>query len=297
MNTAYWRTLIEIADSGSFARAADQLCVTQSCLSRRVQALENHYDCELVNRSNKPVTLTAVGEIIAARTRDIIAEEARISRRVAELKGCRRIDFACTSAFGITGLPKVLQLLMARSAGKVDLVCSVGTVHSIIGDMAAGNYHLAVVDHCTSLDLGELTAIAFSDEEMVFACSANVQPSKGESIWATLLEQTLVVRSEASCGRRLLEAELESKRLTIDAFRKVIIADDLNVTLNLLKSGDAVAYLPRSLFDSSLNELGQITLITSGLHSCLRRSLIHNTTRAPTEAAVLLQQAILDTIA
>lgn len=297
VNTVYWKTLIEIADTGSFARAAERLCVTQSALSRRVNALEEHYSCQLLDRAKQPVTLTSAGKVVATRARDILKEEARISRRVARLKKCRQIDFACTSAVSIAALPTVLQLMMARSAGAVELNCSTGPVHSIVEATAAGSLDMAVVDHCASLDLSQLDVVELGEETLLFACSADVRLAKGDSLWSALLEHTLVVRSEASCSRRLLEAELESRQLTIDSFQKVVVTDDLNVALNLLKSGDTVTCIPRSLIQGIVNGPGGIQLRQLGQRSCLRRSLVHSASRAPTPAEVILRQAILDAAA
>ena len=191
----------------------------------------------------------------------------------------------------------VLELALARSAGTVEVNCSTGTVHSIVEATAAGSVDMAVVDHCATLDLSQLDAVDLGEETLLLACSADVRLPKGDSLWSALLGYTLVVRSEASCSRRLLESELESRHLTIDSFQKVVVTDDLNIALNLLKSGNTVTYLPQSLIQGSAGSLGGIQLRQLGQRSCLRRSLIHSASRALTPAEVLLRHAILDAAA
>ena len=57
---SYLRALEAVATFGGFKRAADQLGVTQSAISQRINLLENKYGSPLVIRSSPP-TLTALG--------------------------------------------------------------------------------------------------------------------------------------------------------------------------------------------------------------------------------------------
>jgi len=47
------RAFIEVARCNSFTRAADTLCLTQSAVSKQVQALEEQLGCRLFVRSGK----------------------------------------------------------------------------------------------------------------------------------------------------------------------------------------------------------------------------------------------------
>jgi len=55
------RSLQAIHDTGSLARAADQLHLSQSALSHQIKALENYYETRLFLRSTKPLKLTPAG--------------------------------------------------------------------------------------------------------------------------------------------------------------------------------------------------------------------------------------------
>jgi len=50
------------AEAGSFARAADRLCVTPAAISQQIRQLEQQLDAELFIRSKRGVRLTAQGE-------------------------------------------------------------------------------------------------------------------------------------------------------------------------------------------------------------------------------------------
>lgn len=58
---------LAVADGGSVRRAADQLCLSASAVTRRVQALERHADAALFDRSGGRLTLTAAGSHLRER--------------------------------------------------------------------------------------------------------------------------------------------------------------------------------------------------------------------------------------
>src|SRR5690554_6535380 len=55
------RTFLEIVMSGSFLRAAERLHVTQTAVSARVRALEDHLGRKLFVRNRSGASLTAAG--------------------------------------------------------------------------------------------------------------------------------------------------------------------------------------------------------------------------------------------
>ena len=57
------------ADCGSLREAADQLCLSASAVTRRIQALERHSGAALFDRSGGKIALTAAGRDAAARLR------------------------------------------------------------------------------------------------------------------------------------------------------------------------------------------------------------------------------------
>jgi len=78
----------------SFARAADEMCVTESAVSRQISALENYLGVQLFNRVRKHVTLTNAG-----------AEYSRnISANLSELELHTRSMMANKGAGGVLEL-------------------------------------------------------------------------------------------------------------------------------------------------------------------------------------------------
>ncbi|MBL8310476.1 MAG: LysR family transcriptional regulator [Burkholderiales bacterium] len=84
MNLRQLDHLLAVADVGSFSGAADKLHLTQSALSRSIQALEADLSALLIDRIGKKNELTPVGQAVAARARQLLHDAAEL-RRTAEL--------------------------------------------------------------------------------------------------------------------------------------------------------------------------------------------------------------------
>ncbi len=86
MNIRHLEHLLAVAETGSFSRAAERAHITQSALSRSIQALEDELGGRLLDRIGKRNELTALGQEVVARARAIVRGADEL-RRVATLSG------------------------------------------------------------------------------------------------------------------------------------------------------------------------------------------------------------------
>lgn len=80
MNIRHLEHLLAVADTGSFSRAADKCHVTQSALSRSIQALESELGAPLIDRIGKRNELTPFGKEVAQRARRMVLDAAEMRR-------------------------------------------------------------------------------------------------------------------------------------------------------------------------------------------------------------------------
>jgi len=80
MNVRHLEHFLAVAETGSFSRAADKLFITQSALSRSIQALESEVDGLLFDRVGKRNELTPLGRQVAERARRIVLEASELKR-------------------------------------------------------------------------------------------------------------------------------------------------------------------------------------------------------------------------
>lgn len=71
---------VAVAQHGSFAQAAAELCIAPSALSKRVRRLEHRIGAELFERGARGVSLTSAGHSFLVRAQRLVGEVAEIER-------------------------------------------------------------------------------------------------------------------------------------------------------------------------------------------------------------------------
>lgn len=74
MNIEYLRDFLCVAETTNLTMAAELRHTTQSNLSKRIRSLETWLARELIDRSSRPLTLTADGENFVAKARSVLTE-------------------------------------------------------------------------------------------------------------------------------------------------------------------------------------------------------------------------------
>ncbi len=87
MNLQQLKYIMAIDRFRNFAKAADACNISQPTLSAMLMKLEEELDVRIFERSNKMVTLTAVGEKILRQAQTVVMEIDRITEIVREEKG------------------------------------------------------------------------------------------------------------------------------------------------------------------------------------------------------------------
>jgi DNA-binding transcriptional LysR family regulator len=107
---------VSVAQTGSFVRAAKQLSLTQSAVSRAVIGLEKELGIILFDRSVSGATLTPAGQIFMQRARSIVGEMRTLKQEVSqyqtEISG--NVAIGASPSLSISHLPLLLSSCIAR---------------------------------------------------------------------------------------------------------------------------------------------------------------------------------------
>lgn len=144
MDTRQLKTLLAIAESGSFSKAADVVHLTVSAVSQQIQALEQEVGAQFFDRSSRPPRLTAAGQQMVEAARDLLrtaenAIDAVSGRRVV---GTLAIGSVRTSAMSL--LPRAIVQFKADYP-ELRIKLRVGLSESLLQDVLAGRLDAAMV--------------------------------------------------------------------------------------------------------------------------------------------------------
>lgn len=78
------RSLLAIAEAGSFAGAARALNLSQSAISTQMKALEAELSTRLFDRSKRPPAITEAGALVLAKARELIARYEDLQGELAQ---------------------------------------------------------------------------------------------------------------------------------------------------------------------------------------------------------------------
>ncbi len=158
MNLEQLRGFAEIATTGHFTRAAEQLHLAQPSLSRQIASLERELGVELFHRVRGNIALTGAGERLLPLARRMLADADTARSEMAELAGLKRgrIRLGATPTLCTSLVVDVIAEFHARYPG-IDIEILERGSRTLIGALVEGGLDLALI--VTSVAAGEARAV------------------------------------------------------------------------------------------------------------------------------------------
>ncbi len=256
----YWlQDFLALVRTGSFSRAAAERHVTQSALSRRIQALEDWTGAPLFDRSSHPVSLTLPGQqllpIAVASVEPLL--DFRASIRTQSAAAAPTVSFMMPTACSAGIFPALLARLN-REIGPLTGLGSVQRIDEVAERYVGGESDLALSYRHPSLPrpvaFKTLAAIEIGDEPLIPVCSAQRQgqPGYGLPARAEAPLAWLPYGRNSFIGRAVDD---EVARRVVAVRTHPLFEDPLIFVLKeLALQGLGVAWLPRSTIERNLGD-------------------------------------------
>ena len=234
------RALVEFAQAGSIAGAADRLYRTPSAVTRQLQRLEAALGAELLDRSVKPPRLNSLGSRVLEQARDLLQRtEAMksVASRDAEPHGLLRIGLAHALAEG-TLIEPVRALTEKYPRVRLRLLSAL--TGELFDRLLAGELDVAVVflpEGKTAPSPLRTKIIASDRMEIVRGAAGNIDDD-----WESLSRAPWVLNPSGCLLRASLIEQMERA-----GFTPMVAAEihyNIHLQLALIQSGYGIGLLP-----------------------------------------------------
>jgi LysR family hydrogen peroxide-inducible transcriptional activator len=241
--------LVELSERLNFRVAAEEQFVTQSTLSAGIKELETLLGVQLVERDNRNVRLTAVGEDVAARARELLAaatDLAEAARRATRpLSGSLRLGAIPTIAPYL--LPNVLPALR-RAHGDLKLYLREDLTKRLLERLRGGRLDAALI--ALPFDTGDLyVRELFPDEFSFVAREAHPAVREKEVALRKIDSGDMLLLEEGHCLRDHAIAACGPRR---GIWESRVEATSLTTLIQMVEGGLGVTLLPGITLDAGI---------------------------------------------
>lgn len=238
MSIRHLKTLIAIADKGSFHRAADAVFITQAAVSMQMKALEDSLKLELFDRTKRPPVLSDSGLALVPQARAIVQAYDKFmqsSANIEDLAGNLRLGAVPTMFSGI--LPTAL-VSLREFVPQLHITVSSGLSSSLIQQVERGAIDAAIISEPPYQQPG-LSWTPIGKEELVVIASLdspNLTPEK-------LLETNPFIRfSRSAWVGKIIENYLNEQNIVLNEAMEL---NTLGALSSMVYHGLGVSVVPR----------------------------------------------------
>ena len=251
----------DIAQARSVSRGAAQNGISQSAASQHIHELEKKLGISLLDRTTRPLTLTAVGKLYFDLCRDVLWREEEFEAALDELKARVEGEVRVASIYSI-GLSEMSQLQEEFSLRfpnaqlHVDYLRPQKIYEALLADQA----DLGLVSYPEATK--ELAVIPWREEEMVVAAPlSHPLAEKAVLLPADLNGQEFISFDEDLSIRRELDRFFREQGIEI---RLSMQFDNIQMIKEAVALGSGISILPAR---TMLAEIEQGRLVAVPLHA------------------------------
>jgi DNA-binding transcriptional LysR family regulator len=241
IDTLGLQAFVAIAEHGGFIKAADELHITQTALTRRLQNLEALLGVKLVERTTRSVALTTLGRDFLPQARRLLGDLEAALAEIHNTGKAQRGDvaIACVPTVGVQYLPRIIQEYSARfPANRIKILdhASSGVAEAVLRREAEFGINIGGPHH------SELISIPLLQDRFVLICRDDHALAPRRSLrWKQLGGYPLIFAGDVSANRPLLDTALGAQNVALDSHYEV---QRSSTAVGLVNQGVAAAVVP-----------------------------------------------------
>ena len=222
MNLKQLEAFVQIADTGSFSKAAKDLYLTQPTISAHVSTLEKELNTRLFVRNTKEVKVSESGAVLYDYAKQMIVLQKKIEDTFAvrEEKAQQRITIAASTIPAQYLLPDILAAFNEKYPNQQFKIVEADSAQVV--EMVV-NHKVDVGFTGTVIDKRLCKYIPFYQDELIAITPNNDKYRNKDYKDATwIVSEPLIMREEGSGTRK--EAEKQLKKIGVNVSKLNVIA-------------------------------------------------------------------------
>ena len=230
-----------IVDTGSFTRAGEKLCVSQSAISRQIKLLEEELGDQVFKRIHRKIYLTPTGEVLLHYTRKIFNEIRLMTSEISDLTHLRRGYLRLAGGMSICTylFPSLVKEYQQRYPN-VELTIATGTNDEILRLLKTNQVDLALLS--LPFQDEDLEIYPALTEEMVLVMEDQHPLSTRDRItFKDLTPYTFIHFERGSNTRKLLDEIFQEEKLH---FSNNMELENVEITKPLVAIGLGISIIP-----------------------------------------------------
>jgi len=257
------RYFVEIAEQGSFTKAAETLAIAQPALTAQIHKLEAEFNSQLFVRSKRGVALTAVGRVVreqAQRTLDA-ADATKRSAELASSAASARLIVGFSRIFPFIPIARTIRRVRRdRPNIKVELreMWSSDQMDALI----SGAIDVGFVHYTPEHEDRDLAIVPVAEEALTVALPDGHRLATRRQIALTeLANDDFVVPSATNFGETVRDEVLAACRRSGFEPHVVQESTDARILLGLVSAGLGVALFSSSQRDVKVRGVHYVSVV------------------------------------
>ena len=267
-------TLIKVAELKNFTKAAEELNLTQPCVSHHISSLEEELNITIFNRQKNNLFLTNEGEIVLKYAKRFQNLSTKLNQELIDYKSNitkLRIGLTHTSESNIMTevLAKCVNIM-----SNLTITINTDTIKNLYDKLENYEIDIAIIEGKNSNS--NLNSFMLDTDYLVCAMSNNDPLSKNGVITLNeLKKEKLILRLPTSATRILFESTLESINESIDEFNIILEVDNIATIKDLVRKNLGISILPKSACMNEVKKKKMTILLIENLSMIRETNIIY----------------------
>ncbi len=232
-----------VAEFRSFSRAASEHALTQSAVSQALHQLEKSLGTQLLDRSRRPLALTAAGEIYLAGVQKLLRGYQRLEQDVRSFgeKIAGRLSIGAIYSIGSTYMPAAREEFRKRHPD-VQIRFEYASSEAVVRLVDRGEVDFGLISY--PQNSRRLRFVSWQQEPMRVICASSHRFAKMGEIEFSELNGCELVGFESSLKiRRVIDAFLAQHAVNVDVTMEF---DNIDSIIRAVQANAGLTILPEA---------------------------------------------------